>query len=249
MPGIRQSVKAIQEELREEQAVERRRRETANNPKYNRIQEQFPDDGPYRREGYKKHLEFFRAGRDNRERCFMAANRVGKSTAGAYEATLHLTGLYPHWWEGRRFDGPVNGWVVGETIQTTRDILQTKLLGRLAPSEGGPNDVIGLGTGMIPGRCILDTKKGAGGAIEMAWIRHSSGRTSVLEFKSYAQGRESFAGTEQHFVWLDEECPMDIYTECRTRTMTTRGIVWLTFTPLKGLTEVVLNFLPAGKLD
>ncbi len=38
----------------------------------------------------------------------MAANRVGKTEgAGGYEMTCHLTGRYPHWWEGRRFSGPV----------------------------------------------------------------------------------------------------------------------------------------------
>ena len=73
------------------------------------------------RELYQKHLEFFRAGRAYRERCFMAANRVGKTEgAGGYELTCHLTGYYPHWWEGRRFTGPVRAWAAGKTNETTR---------------------------------------------------------------------------------------------------------------------------------
>ena len=53
----------------------------------------YPDTGPIRRSLYRKHLEFFRAGRTYRERCFMAANRVGKTEgAGGYEMTCHLTG-------------------------------------------------------------------------------------------------------------------------------------------------------------
>ena len=40
-----------------------------------------------------------------------------------------LTGLYPHWWTGRRFTGPVEAWAVGTNSQTTRDIVQAKLLG------------------------------------------------------------------------------------------------------------------------
>jgi phage terminase large subunit-like protein len=47
-------------------------------------------------------------------------------------------------------------------------------------------------------------------------------------------------------VWFDEEVPMDIYMEGLTRLLTTCGIMMLTFTPLNGLTEVVLRFLPAG---
>ena len=63
----------------------------------------FLDEGPFRYQAYPKHMEFFKQGANNTERLFMAANRVGKSVGGAYEATCHLTGLYPHWWEGKRF--------------------------------------------------------------------------------------------------------------------------------------------------
>lgn len=47
----------------------------------------FPDFGPLGREFYQKHLEFFAAGTQYKERLFMAANRVGKTVAGAFEAT------------------------------------------------------------------------------------------------------------------------------------------------------------------
>ena len=68
----------------------------------------YPEQGPLRRELYAKQMEFFRAGATYRERCFMAANRVGKTEGtGGYETTLHITGLYPHWWEGRRFEEPI----------------------------------------------------------------------------------------------------------------------------------------------
>jgi hypothetical protein len=52
----------------------------------NRIDSYYPDGGPLRRELYPKHLEFFRAGIEHRERCFLAANRVGKTEGvGGYE--------------------------------------------------------------------------------------------------------------------------------------------------------------------
>lgn len=65
---------------------------------------------------------------------------------------------------------------------------------------------------------------------------------------SYDQGRESFQGTSLEAVWLDEEPPMAIYAECLLRTMTTDGMVLCTFTPLLGLSDVVLAFCPGGKL-
>ncbi len=76
-------------------------------------------------------------------------------------------------------------------------------------------------------------------------VRHASGGWSTLGMKSYQQGHGSFEGTEQHVIWLDEEPPMDVYGECLIRTATTNGIIMLTFTPLSGMSAVVLQFMPA----
>lgn len=210
--------------------------------KKRRINEFYPDEGPLRRELYRPHTAFFAAGKTCRERAIIAANRIGKSEGiGGYETALHLTGEYPDWWEGKRFDRPINAWACGSTGQTVRDIVQFKLLGK--PGQEG--------TGMIKGELISDVKKKAGGvpdAIESVRIKHISGGFSYLVFKSYDQKRKAFEGTEQDVVWLDEECPMDIYGECIIRTMTTGGVIMLTFTPLMGLSEVVLNFMPNGQM-
>jgi phage terminase large subunit-like protein len=202
-----------------------------------RIYDYFPDTGPFRRELYKKHLEFFEAGARYRERCFMAANRIGKTeTAGGYETALHLTGLYPTWWQGKRFEGHIRAWAAGKTNETTRDIVQRKLLG----PKGD------FGTGLIPGNRIgrITWKQGVQDLIDTVQIRRDDGYWSILGFKSYQQGRGSFEGTEQHWVWLDEEPPMDIYGECIIRTATTNGLIILTFTPLEGMSEVTMSFLP-----
>lgn len=182
-----------------------------------------------------KHRAFFAAGALYHERLFMAGNRVGKSISGAYELACHLTGVYPEWWEGRKFDHPISAWAAGQTGQTTRDTIQKELLGPIGA----------LGTGMIPKDLILGTvnKQGIGNAIEVARIRHvPSGGVSVLGMKSYDQGIKAFYGTAQHVVWLDEECPDLIYNECLVRTMTTGGIMYVTFTPLHGITPFIVNF-------
>ena len=44
----------------------------------------------------------------------MAANQVGKTLAGAAEAAFHLTGRYPDWWQGKRWERPVKGWAGSE---------------------------------------------------------------------------------------------------------------------------------------
>jgi phage terminase large subunit-like protein len=204
----------------------------------NRLETLYPDKGPLRRELYRKHLQFFAAGTQHQERCFMAANRVGKTFGvGGYETTLHLTGRYPDWWVGRRFADPIDAWVAGDTAQTTRDIIQAALMG--PPAQ--------LGTGLIPADTILgepSRRAGMTGAFDTARIRHVSGGVSLLGFKSFDQGRRTFQGTAKHLVWLDEEPPVDVYDECMVRLMTTDGLMLVTFTPLKGMTEIVRRFMP-----
>jgi len=203
-----------------------------------RLYSLYPDEGPLRRELYPKHLDFFRQGRRHRERCMMAANRVGKTWGvGGYELALHLTGLYPEWWDGIRFEHPIDAWAVGETLELTRDVSQLALFG----------DVTNLGSGLIPRDCLMgkpSLRTGKPGAIDSIKIRHTTGNASFLQFKSYDQKRESFQGTAKHVIWMDEEPPIEIYMECLARTMTTNGVMLCTFTPLLGLSDVALLFLP-----
>jgi phage terminase large subunit-like protein len=181
----------------------------------------------------------------NRTLGLMAANRVGKTWVGALWATIHATGLYPEWWTGVRFTEPTHGWVAGKSIATTRDILQSELLG-----EDGDEH----GTGMIPRDLILGTRKVVGqpDTVELVRIRHISGGVSTITFKSMEQGREKFQGKARHYVWLDEEPKTgdgyDIFSECRTRTMTIPNAqVLVTYTPLLGMNELARYLLEDAK--
>lgn len=202
----------------------------------------FPDTGPLSRSNYPQHMEFFRLGAENKTRCFMAANRVGKTeSGGGFEMVLHLTGQYPDWWEGYRFDRPIDAWAAGDTNETVRDIIQNKLMG---PREE-------LGTGLIPGDCIHNFKyrPNSNGSMDYVLVKHVSGKLSRLAFKSYEQGRKAFQGTEKDIIWLDEESNEGIRAECIMRLMTTSGHLIETFTPLKGLTPVVLSYLGEDGLE
>lgn len=187
-------------------------------------------------------MEFFRLGREHRQRLVLAANRVGKTEGmGLYEAVLHALGKYPEWWPGRRFNHPIKGWIAGKTNKTVYEILQDKLL--------GPADA--RGTGLIPGDALKRTtaKHGIADAVDTVYIQHESGGLSRLVLKSYEQGRSAFEGTEQDLILLDEEPPLAIKTECIIRTMTTDGLLMYTFTPLDGLSETVMSMLPNGNTD
>lgn len=222
----------------------------------------YPEEGPLRREAYPRHMQFFAAGgwheplptcpedcdgSPHRSRMFLAGNRVGKTEgAGGYEVALHLTGRYPDWWIGHRFTRPIAAWASGKKNETTRDIVQRKLMGKVV----GRTPKMVDGTGLIPGDAIgpMTWKRGVSDLIDTVSIKHVSGGWSTLGFKSYEQGRGSFEGTEQDLIWFDEEPPMDVYVEANVRLMTTQGHMLLTFTPLEGISEVVLEFLPGGRV-
>lgn len=240
-----EKVCSMDKELQEKRELAKLLSEKERRIAYNRLEQFFPDAGLFARSKYSKHTQFMAAGSKFNQRAFVAANRTGKTVTGAYEMALHLTGLYPSWWEGRRFKTEISAWCASISNETTKNILQQELL-------GSPRDI---GTGMIPKDCIVGNpvkKPGVADAIETVYIRHVSGGISRLDFKSYEQGRDTFQGTKKQVIWLDEE-PTDpnIYTECLTRTAGAEGqegLIYCTFTPLMGLSDVVLSFLPNGKI-
>jgi phage terminase large subunit-like protein len=189
-------------------------------------------------EPYEKQRQFFDMGADKRERLLMAANQVGKTEAGAFEMACHLTGRYPKWWKGRKFTKAVRCWAAGETSSAVRDILQKKLCG-----EPGVDD--DYGAGLIPRECFADKPslaRGVTDAYDTIQVRHVTGGVSVCRFKSYEQGRAKFQGETLDFVWFDEEPDLSIYSEGLTRITATGGMVFTTFTPLKGMSDVVRRF-------
>lgn len=183
---------------------------------------------------YAKQSVFHAAGSQYRERLLMAGNQLGKTFAAGNEVAYHVTGLYPDDWTGKRFNRPVRGWVGSVTSELTRDGAQRILLGPVGR----------WGTGCIPKEMIKEIKRARGvpDAVETILIKHESGETSQIGFKSYKDGREAWQAETLDFIWYDEEPPEDIYTEGVTRTNNTKGVVFLTFTPLLGMSNVVMRF-------
>lgn len=195
---------------------------------------------------YAKQQEFHAAGLTFRERLLMAGNQLGKTWSAGFETAMHMTGRYPDNWKGRVFDKPIAGWAAGVTTEVTRDSVQRVLCGRINA----------LGTGAIPKDAIKEKslKRGVADALDTLVILHGGGGDvqageSLLGFKSYDQGREKFQAETLQLVWFDEEPDDDVYMEGLTRTNATNGLVYMTFTPLKGMTTTVKRFIldkPAG---
>lgn len=55
---------------------------------------------------------------------------------------------------------------------------------------------------------------------------------SFIEFMSFEQDVEKFAGTSRHAIFFDEEPPEDIFNECLMRLVDTDGSYWISMTPL-----------------
>jgi phage terminase large subunit-like protein len=199
------------------------------------IENRLKDYSPYPRQ-----REFHDAGATHRERLFMCGNQLGKTLAGGMEVAMHASGRYPDWWQGRRYDRPTVGWVAGTSNETTRDNNQRILIGRAGQS----------GTGAIPKADIqMVSARGIPDLLDGIKVRHISGGVSTIGLKSYQRGREAFQGETLDYAWADEEPPIDIYTEILTRTNVNQGPIWITFTPLLGMSDTVGRFLLEQSAD
>ena len=205
--------------------------------KYNRVEQFRP---------YEFQKKFYKAGTGVKRRMLCAGNRIGKSYSEAVEVSYHLTGLYPDWWEGHKFDYPILCWAVGITGDSTQKVLQKELFGTPLAK-----DVTEIGTGSIPKSAIIfDYLVRDGHQIKFCKIEHSTNGIvdgeSIIEFRSTAQGEHTLMGATVDYIWLDEEDAFrssEIYAQCVTRTATTGGHVVITATPENGMTALIKQFM------
>ena len=189
------------------------------------------DYAPYPKQGV-----FHAAGRKYRNRLLRSGNQLGKTFSGAHEVAMHLTGEYPDWWRGYRFTGPIIAWATGDAGDSVRDTTQRLLIGE-------PNR---WGTGAIPARCLtpmMSKARGVTGLLDYIRIKSRFGGTSMLRFRYYKQERTTWQGPPVDLIWYDEEPPEDMYAEGQARTIKTRGITIITYTPVKGRTQVTQKYI------
>lgn len=185
---------------------------------------------------YPYQLKMYEAGADHMARFACFSNRSGKTYSGCRELTYHLTGKYPDWFKGHKFNkGPIRAWAIGITGDSTRKVLQLELIGAIDVRH-----TTLIGSGSIPLEDIevgLIEKDGA--SVKVAYVRHYNSEgvydgNSILEFRSTQQGHMALAGAAVDFILLDEEDPFDslaIYSQSMTRLATTGGRLLITATP------------------
>jgi phage terminase large subunit-like protein len=154
------------------------------------------------------------------------------------EVAIHATGRYPDWWKGHRFTRPISVLVGGLTNESVRDICQKELCGE-------PTDPKQFGMGSIPLDCLKNDKRKAGvpDALDSVQVKHISGGFSKISFRAYEQGAKKHMGSRIDLGWLDEEPPEDIWAQYLRGTFSTKGILFITFTPEEGVTKVVYGFM------
>lgn len=184
-----------------------------------------------------KQMAFHATGLLAKERAFFAGNRCGKSLCTSVEWSMHLTGIYPDWWNGFRYDRAINIWVAGVTNAETYQSLKKYYVGDLGVE------------GFVHSSLIVhkETQK------HLYYIQHASGGFSKIRFKSYEQGEEAWQAETLDGVHMDEEPPAKIYSEAITRTASTspnhHGMITLSMTPLKGVTTIMLKYMQTVVFD
>lgn len=155
-----------------------------------------------------------------RIKALFGGNRTGKTVGGAAEAVFHALGYSRY-----RKMKPSSGWVVSLTNEVQRDVAQKEVLKWLPKKEIKEDGfIVRHGKKGDPENSIIDK------------ILLKNGQT--IGFKTCEQGREAFQGTSQGWIWFDEEPPEEIFKECWMRIIDTKGDMWFTMTPLKGLTWI-----------
>ena len=149
-------------------------------------------------------------------RLFLGGNRSGKTVGGATEAVMWLTGKHKYI---KTPPPPVRGRCVSvDFVNGVEKIVRPEITKWMPLSELRGNSW----------ESAYDK--------ELRTLYLENG--SFLEFMSYDQDLEKFAGTSRHFIWFDEEPPHSIFNECLLRLVDTGGHWWITMTPVNGMTWV-----------
>ena len=147
-------------------------------------------------------------------RLYIGGNRSGKTYSSVAEDCFWVTGTHPY---RDTPEPPIRGRVV--TVDFTYGLEQI---------------ILPLFKSLLPSKYLK------GGSWENAYSKLHRVLTlendSTIEFMSYEQDTEKFAGTSRHFVHYDEEPPLHIFNECNARLVDTNGSYWISMTPVEGLT-------------
>src|ERR1044071_3284701 len=178
--------------------------------------------------GYVPHVQQIKFHKsENKIVLYIGGNRSGKTVAGVTEDIYRLKGEHPF---KKVKEAPVHGRVV--CVDWTYGIGQI---------------IIPKFKQWMPPSLLID------GSWDRSYNKTEKVLTctngSTVEFMTYEQEVDTFAGTSRDFIHVDEEPPEPIYNECHARTIDVNGKMYLTMTPVLGMTWVHDKIYQPGLLQ
>ena len=178
--------------------------------------------------GYKPHekqIQFHKS--TKKRRLYIGGNRSGKTVGGVVEDC---------WW--LRKQHPYRALPISESEPTRGRVITVDLL-------QGLNQIIlpAFAKWLPVGDLVNGSWEDSYNKSERV-LRLANG--SYTEFLTYEMDLEKFAGTSRHFIHADEEPPEGIYTENTARLIDTGGSLWITMTPVEGMTWVYEQLYEPG---
>ncbi len=182
----------------------------------------FPDINSYVPHAKQRHFHES----DKRVRLYIGGNRSGKTTGGIVEDIWWLTRAHPH---QRIPDRPIAGRIVSvDFLNGIEKIIKPQLKQWIPPSQ-------------LRGGTWFDAYEASTRTLYLE-------NGSFVELMSYDQDLDKFAGTSRDFIHFDEEPPQTIYNENRARLIDRKGHLWITMTPVEGMTWVFDDIYEKGTL-
>ena len=151
------------------------------------------------------------------ERLFIGGNRSGKTVASVLECLWRLTKTHPFNQRVNEIRGPIRGRLVAVSFK-----------------DGVDKIILPLFKQWIHPRYLINRSWSDSFDNYAKVLTLKDG--SYIEFMSYDQELEKFAGTSRHFIAFDEEPEMAIWQECKLRLLDTEGSWWIAMTPVEGMT-------------
>ena len=148
-------------------------------------------------------------GDPSRIRLLRGPNQSGKTEAGCKETVDRCLGRGE--WQAVKLP-PVRGRVVCHSFKQSL-VIQRKLWMSIPKGELDP-------------RTVFDKVLG----FRHGWVGFSNG--SEVRIVTVGQDTLAHASETLDFIWIDEPPTPEVYAECVSRTIQTRGVVFLTLTPI-----------------
>ncbi len=169
---------------------------------------------------YHPHEKQYTFHTDNRaEKLFIGGNRSGKTVGNVIECIWRITKSHPYRPELNEIEGEIRGRLVCVSFV-----------------DGLEKIILPLFKKWMPKKYLIQRNWDKSYNKYLRTLTLADG--SFVEFMSYDQELEKFAGTSRHFVSFDEEPPKSVWEECLMRLIDTDGDWWISMTPVEGLTWV-----------